>query len=319
MRQPEHIIKSTLLDDIALSILNERYLGNMALLSLVRKNLLHDGILSALSQSGFLQACVFHGGTALQRFYGNTRLSEDLDFSYNGKQEKNFHNFCRDFEQIVREVLQKTYQIAGEKIAVETSKTRFAEKSGAVQTWKIKIDIGRMQHKELVKIEIDNMHTFTGQPKVLTPVSPRLSIPAVLMDVRTKEEIFTDKVSALACRSRIFARDVFDLDFLSRDTRMDMNMLKEKMLLRGLIDAPQIRGQVRQRSAALSAPDTAMIDTFLHELQRFFHPETMKNLQASGILNNMCTTAANALSSFEQILQATPTQPPDASQTGLHP
>ena len=69
-------LKNEYLFGIANNIVNTHYGQDESLIPIVLKNLFHDGILYALSQSGLLDRLVFQGGTALQRLYGNPRLSE---------------------------------------------------------------------------------------------------------------------------------------------------------------------------------------------------------------------------------------------------
>ncbi len=81
------------------------------MLPVIMKSLIHDEVLPALQQSGILKNLVFQGGTALQRFYGNRRFSEDLDFVCGqGKSLKldpaDFESIGPLFEKSVRSALE---------------------------------------------------------------------------------------------------------------------------------------------------------------------------------------------------------------------
>ena len=61
------------------------------------KEIVQEVALYSLSLTDFFDKASFYGGTALRIFYSLDRFSEDLDFSLNIKDDKNFWNSMFEF------------------------------------------------------------------------------------------------------------------------------------------------------------------------------------------------------------------------------
>jgi predicted nucleotidyltransferase component of viral defense system len=180
-----------------------------ALRMVVEKELLHHDILRVLSHAGILRHLTFIGGTCLRACYGSDRLSEDLDFT--GGKIFNRKTFAHLAETLIENLSTKY----GSPVEV----TEPIRETGNVDTWKIKVQT-RPGQKDLprqrINIDICAIPSYQPRPMMLlNPYHVEMGTSGLILQVESREEIFADKIVALALRpNRIKYRDLWDLSWL---------------------------------------------------------------------------------------------------------
>lgn len=175
----------------------------------VEKELLHHDILRTLSNNNLLKNLTFIGGTCLRCCYGGTRLSEDLDFTGGS-------NFSRSNLSKMGKILINDLQ---EKYGLSVQVTEPIKDKQNVDTWKIKIET-RPKQKNLpaqrINIDICALPSYEIQPSMLlNPYGVDMGTSGLIIQVQSREEIYTDKLIAFAFRpNRIKYRDLWDIIWL---------------------------------------------------------------------------------------------------------
>lgn len=125
------------------------------------------------------------------------------------------------------------------------------------------------------------------------------------MKVKSAEEILADKVLALAMRNRVQPRDIYDFIFLAEVQKISVNveMLKEKTLARGIAEDAEASITISDRMAALQTPNDAMADDFLSDLRRFLPDTTIASLQDHDKTKDMYVKAASGLAQYIAVLK----------------
>jgi predicted nucleotidyltransferase component of viral defense system len=164
---------------------------------------------------------VFKGGTALAKFYGSNRFSDDLDFSIVlGREE--YENIKIKIDKVIkRSTEEDPVRILRElnserKLVYELSiRGPLFERSNKYQH--LKIEIGK---KEPV---LEKPLIFRRNPKYVD-IAPYTAI------VMNEKEILAEKTVALLYRQNLKARDLYDIYFLlSKGTEIDVPLLDRKM------------------------------------------------------------------------------------------
>ena len=159
-------------------------------------------ILAHPSRSGFFDAAVFQGGTALRLVYGNTRFSEDLDFVA----RSSVSTFVRQVSLSLATLAEAVTGSVGylDNVRVNTQKL-----DGRFRRDAFRATVSPL-HKTL-RINLEFMGVPSHEPHVTTVAHGDVTHPVVAESLR---EIFADKVVALALRPYVKGRDLWDLDFL---------------------------------------------------------------------------------------------------------
>lgn len=185
----------------------------MSLQPVVEKEILHHDILREMSQAGFLRKLTFIGGTCLRDCYGSPRLSEDLDFT--GGTDFDPDNL-KALAASLEEAITKRYGLE-----VHVSEPHRAE--GDTKTWKVKI-ITRPEQAHLpsqrIHIDVCTVSSFETQPVMLrNHYGVDFGTSGLILHAETREEIFADKLVALALRpNRIKQRDIWDIIWMTQNT-----------------------------------------------------------------------------------------------------
>jgi len=168
---------------------------------------------------------VFKGGTALAKFYGSNRFSDDLDFSlvlqkaaYEDTKVKLDKMVKKSAEEDPIKVLR---ELNNEKrLAYELSiRGPLFERSNKYQH--LKIEIGKDEPV------LERHVVFRRDPKY-KDLAPYTAI------VMSEKEILAEKVVALLYRRNIKARDLYDIYFLlTKGTEPDVALIDRKMKLYG--------------------------------------------------------------------------------------
>ena len=206
------------------AIKNQQNLASMRMA--VEKELLHHDILRVLSQAGLLIKLTFIGGTCLRACYGSNRLSEDLDFTGGA-------DFSRDQLSAMAQVLKDSLKV---KYGLDVEVSEPIREEGNVDTWKLKVQT-RPDRKDLpaqrINIDVCSIPSYQPRPMILlNPYGVEMGTGGLILQAESREEIFVDKVLALALRpNRIKNRDLWDMAWLHQQgvkPRMDLMSPKLK-------------------------------------------------------------------------------------------
>ncbi len=162
---------------------------------------------------------VFKGGTALSKFYGLPRFSDDLDFSL--VKEANT-NLIGDLDGVV------------EKVS-ESYSTRILRKTDKKDILAYEISImgplfeatSKYQH---LKVEVNRNASIMEGAEALRRNPRYLDLRPYVALVMKKSEILAEKVDALLFRHTQKARDLFDICFLLKEgTMLKASLIDKKM------------------------------------------------------------------------------------------
>lgn len=172
------------------------------------KEILQEIAIYALSEAGFFEKAIFHGGTALRILHKLPRFSEDLDFMLK-QPDINFN-----WEPYLN-VLTETFEQFGIKPEV-TDKSRL---DAAVKKMFLKDDsIGKLislsfkhnpRKKHMIKFEID-ANPPPGSTSEIKFLDFPLEFSLVAHDLTSS---FAGKCHALLCRGHIKGRDWYDFSW----------------------------------------------------------------------------------------------------------
>ncbi len=177
-------------------------------------------ILTILSHQQLFNQIVFQGGTALRLFYGNPRLSEDLDFVQINKEEKT--DLTPHIPRI-KTNLQTIYPF------LDDIKIRMQRKNREIQRIVLTTISDTIDQRIRVYIELAYIPSYYNKPRILhyPPFNP-------VVRVEEKEEILVDKIIAIVNRPYIKGRDLWDINFLTEDK--EETIYPKDLLIRKLRD-----------------------------------------------------------------------------------
>jgi len=186
----------------------------------VEKDYLLELCMQTVSRSG--DALIFKGGTALYKFYGLNRFSEDLDFT---KNKKRF-----DLEELGNEILRDS-TLLGISGALAENKTH-ANSQSIVISFRGPLFDGARQSMSRVVIDVSSRERLeTSLRSFHTP--QYIEFPSFEMFVMGREEMLAEKVRALMTREK--PRDAYDIWFMLRNgVKIDMALVKRKLAVYGL-------------------------------------------------------------------------------------
>ena len=160
---------------------------------------------------------IFKGGTALFKFYGLNRFSEDLDFTLMKELdiEKAFSDITKDtkFFGIDTKIKDKTIALNSIFLTLKTKGPLYNGHERSMST--IRIDINK-------KITVDR------KPETKDYSSLYPDIPTFSVLVMNQEELLAEKLRVLLTREK--ARDLYDIWFmLKRGVVLDITLLEKKL------------------------------------------------------------------------------------------
>lgn len=155
----------------------------------------------------------FQGGTSLRLIHGSPRFSEDLDFLV-----RDGLKLDRIEAAIAERLGQPQWLPAGQRLAVTQAKA-----ANNPQAFDVQIR-GAAQRDPIlahVKVELyrapaDTLEKLCLNVRPVSATTGALAGAAVNVPALTAQEIYADKVFALAARPYLKPRDLFDLDWLPR-------------------------------------------------------------------------------------------------------
>lgn len=229
----------------------------------ILKEMLHYEILSALSDSDMGERLVFQGGTALRACYAGTRLSEDLDFVCGaGSPEPLVIDGVRE---VLRTSMVNRYGLDFD--AVSGPSAVLGDGVG-VKRWTFKIRVPWESKTQNINFEVCNVPSLDAVPKVIrSPYASQQALQGIVLHVESREEIYADKLVALALRKHLKARDVWDLSFLSEaGVKPNYEWVAQKVAHYDRTDAEFMEG-IEASRARMLAPDAC--EKFAAEMARF--------------------------------------------------
>lgn len=144
---------------------------------------------------------VFKGGTALYKFYGLDRFSEDLDFT--ARKEFNV--------DLLLDKMHSSLKHFGIESEMRELKKVHNSVSAVIRT-KGPLYTGNQNTLSKIQVDINFKSTLTKQSPILKHISLYQEISAFDLPVMDLEEIFAEKIRAIMTRNK--ARDLYDLWFL---------------------------------------------------------------------------------------------------------
>lgn len=153
---------------------------------------------------------VFKGGTALKKCFGLNRFSEDLDFTGQGFDVKEFENRLSRFK-IEFEIKTKKYE-NGLKVIIKIKGPLYIGHRHSLCTFIIDVSF---RENVILLPETKTIGRFLEE------------IPAFDVFVMQEKEILAEKIRAIMSRNK--ARDVYDLWFLlGKSVEVDASLIAEK-------------------------------------------------------------------------------------------
>lgn len=160
---------------------------------------------------------VFKGDTALQKTYGLSRFSEDLDFTLKSD---------IDIESVL-----KTVMINLRIFGCEASKNKKKEEtSGATYLIKIKGPLfdGTEQSHTYIRLEISKREKVELPVNINTITPIYEDLPPYTIPVMALSEIMAEKIRAIFTRNN--ARDIYDLWFLiQKKNKVPVTLINKKL------------------------------------------------------------------------------------------
>lgn len=175
-------------------------------------------ILTVLSQKGCFDYIVFQGGTALRLFHGNIRFSEDIDFVL--KKEKKDYTL-EDHLSTIKRFTENSFPFL-RNVSIKVQK-----QTPEIQRYILKTHSDISEQRLRVHIELVGKPSYQNRPRILhyPPLQP-------VVRVEDPEEILADKVTALALRTYLKGRDLWDIYYLciERNISIPWSLVYRKVL-----------------------------------------------------------------------------------------
>lgn len=282
------------------------FAGHDTLTFSVIKEMLHSDILSALQRSQVADGLVFQGGTALRLGYQNNRYSEDLDFARTGAplSESQF----AAFKEILHESIESRYGLG---VRFKDPKLdladRTAEDNIVVHRWCAIIELedkvnGRTQK---INIEIADIPAYEFEPRIIQSPYEAFGAEPVVVNMSSKEEIFSDKIIAVAGRPFLKARDLWDIHFLQKSgSRPNRDFIDRKRSDYQLGTQADLVNELHAKAQAMKTPEA--LNTFKQEMSRFL-PMTQREWLNDGASQALLNGVADNVKTYADTLVPKPT------------
>ncbi|MFO8132426.1 MAG: nucleotidyl transferase AbiEii/AbiGii toxin family protein [Thermoplasmatota archaeon] len=242
---------------------------------------LQKTVLTALNRAEAFTDIVFQGGTALRLFYGNPRFSEDLDFVLSEGHTFNLTGQASPIQTFVTD----TYPFLDECSITIQKDTR------ELQRLVLTTQGDNPEQRRRVHIELAHVPSYMATPRILDhpPYNPAVQ-------VEQPEEILADKLAALALRSYLKGRDLWDIYFLTREKNIDIrwNLVKTKI--------SDYNGDPERLPAASKTVQNEGAQALADELARFLPPRLHEQYRSrfDGIAAHVAAVAAAARDAVEE-------------------
>lgn len=234
--------------------------------AVVEKELLHHDILREMGAAGLLTGLTFIGGTCLRACFGSNRLSEDLDFTGGS-------DFTSAMLTELGQVLEERISL---KYGLRVEVSAPTREVGNVATWKLRMITRpeeRHQPAQRINIDICAIPSHDPRPMMLrNPYGVDLGTSGLILQAESREEIFADKLVALALRpNRLKNRDLWDMVWLKQQgVTLPLALVPLKLQDHGCSPGAFLE-RLAARQAALTN-DPALHGDFRNEMRRFLPP-----------------------------------------------
>lgn len=203
--------------------------GDETLVPVVEKELVHYEVLRSLSDNGYLDVLTFQGGTCIRLCYGGERYSEDLDFAAG----ESLHEIdaIGMADSLSRDLL-KSFDVS-----VRVKPPKAAGGQERVMRWVIVIDTAPERPdlpSQKIKLEVADV---PARSRELMPIKVRYdAVPSSYADIvipcENTSEILADKVISFAASSHLRYRDLWDMPWLVRLGKIDMEEVRSDVAMK---------------------------------------------------------------------------------------
>lgn len=250
---------------------------NPSLQETIAKEILHYEILDSLFSINDIQkSLVFQGGTALRLCYNNDRYSEDLDFVMS-KNQPFSREFMVFFEKIFKEKILKKYDLNAE---IDGNNVN----NGIIQRWTAKVFVLIFNRKSRINIEVANIPSHDHHSMPLQNNHSQIFNMNIFAEVETLDEILADKILALSQRAYIKFRDLWDIEWLTRQKRLEPNFDLIKLKIEDYHCDDFVLG-LKNRKIEISQANTEQ--GFLREMTRFLDEDYFEKVKQFGYFNSI--------------------------------
>lgn len=241
------------------------------------KEILHYEILDSLFSINDIQkSLVFQGGTALRLCYNNDRYSEDLDFVMS-KNQPFSREFMVFFEKIFKEKILKKYDLNAE---IDGNNVN----NGIIQRWTAKVFVPIFGRKSRINIEVANITSHDHHSMSLQNNHSQIFNMNIFAEVETLDEILADKILALSQRAYIKFRDLWDIEWLTRQKRLEPNFDLIKLKIEDYHCDDFVLG-LKNRKIEISQANTEQ--GFLREMTRFLDEDYFEKVKQFGYFDTI--------------------------------
>jgi predicted nucleotidyltransferase component of viral defense system len=194
-------------------------------LSTVVAEVLHLAVLDGLFSRVESEAATFQGGTSIHLLHGGYRFSEDLDFAGPDLTWAASENLMRSAQNEIEKLVT---QLLG--VGQNAWRLPQASKGRRIYVAWFAFQPQQVRQKFRVKIEFANYPVYLSQPLPVRSefdVTQRLS----LVNGLPPAELMAEKLAAVAGRTYVKGRDLFDLWFFREvlKTDLDVKVLQKKL------------------------------------------------------------------------------------------
>jgi len=236
--------------------------------------LFHIAFLDALARRLDRTRYVLKGGANLRYFFGSQRYSQDIDLDFVGEPPWSVQE--KVSEVIESRLLGALLKVAGLSVGEWSDKRQ----TDTTRRWKVGIVVPGRAELTRTKVEFsgrggDERYRLEAVPERI--VSP-YALRAPLLQHYTLEPATEQKVEALALRTQVQSRDVFDLDLL----------LRRQPLAPGQV-SPELLEQAAGVALGIS------FDAFSDQVLRFLEPEVRSYHDSAEDWERMQTYVAEKL------------------------
>ena len=242
-------------------------------------------ILRYLSERGFFVHGVFQGGTAIRLVYGGTRFSEDLDFVLRPGKTIADLNLAAVLEGLPSFMRREVPFADRSSVKEQKAESTFARYRCRLE---LQAPIGGL----VINLEFAGVPSRSPRPHIL-----RSDVVDFAIVVEDESEILVDKLVALALRSYVKGRDIWDTWFLTHERHVavpEVGVVVTKTADCGttLVDlTSRIRhSKTRIETSGLAALDAEMkrfLPARLYDAMAPAFPEL--NASVAGIMNTLLT------------------------------
>lgn len=238
------------------------------------KEALQIYILSELYALAESSKITFQGGTCLRLIYGGPRYSEDLDFVAEAS--------LQELESVFLS-LKKSIPKIGPLFSAALELKKQKEHPRFLR-WKLHYLTEPVAKSFSVNIKLARYPAYTQNLSPLHPSKVLPGLPFTIVRSETLEEILADKLAAIAGRSFMKSRDLFDLWFLKGK---GVNIRKD-LLVKKLIDYDTPKERLKEHLSLIS------IENLKREMERFLPKKYRYQLEADDY-KTLVETAKNVI------------------------